>query len=197
MFATFVYLCQYIVEPCEQIIANVLSNTFEIVIILLMMVLIFFTLKKLYKIDIYSELYHLFYELLLLIFIIALCALILLIVSCVVGIMIVLSVKHFQQYLNTSLLVFIAYYFCFMATYCGLVFINTKALRGVVLFMAYIIFAILIATNSKAILPIFGILLSDGDKPILMGLSMVYSILAFLLIFSLQKTARKNSIIPS
>lgn len=197
LFAIFVYLSQYIVEPYEQIISNVLSNTLEIVIISLIIALIFFKLKKSDKSGTYKELYRLFYELLLLIFITALCMLILLTISYIISLIVTSSINHFQQYLNINLFVSIAYYFCFITIYCGLVFMNTKVLRGIVLLMIYIIFAILIATNSKAILPIFGILLSDCDKPILMGISVVYSILAFLLIFSLQKTARKNSIIPN
>ena len=49
-------------------------------------------------------------------------------------------------------------------------------------------------------LPIFGKLIDESlkiDFPAFTSLSVVYAILMFLLIWSLQKTARKNTIIPN
>ena len=60
--------------------------------------------------------------------------------------------------------------------------------------------AIILAVKPALILPIFGKLIDESlkvDFPAFTSLSVVYAILMFLLIWSLQKTARKNTIIPN
>lgn len=60
--------------------------------------------------------------------------------------------------------------------------------------------AIILVVKPAIILPIFGKLIDESlkvDFPAFTSLSIIYAILMFLLIFSLQKTARKNTIVPS
>lgn len=68
-------------------------------------------------------------------------------------------------------------------------------------FIAFFVFVLFILAVKPAImLPIFGKLIDESlkiDFPAFTSLSVVYAILMFLLIWSLQKTARKNTIIPN
>lgn len=66
--------------------------------------------------------------------------------------------------------------------------------------LSYLIVLVILAIKPALLLPIFGKLLDESLKvnfPAFTSLSIVYAILMFLLLFSLQKTARKNSIVPS
>ena len=59
---------------------------------------------------------------------------------------------------------------------------------------------IILAVKPAIMLPIFGKLIDESlkiDFPAFTSLSIVYAILMFLLIWSLQKTARKNTIVPN
>lgn len=68
-------------------------------------------------------------------------------------------------------------------------------------FVAFFVFVLFILAVKPAImLPIFGKLIDESlkiDFPAFTSLSIVYAILMFLLVFSLQKTARKNTIVPN
>lgn len=69
-----------------------------------------------------------------------------------------------------------------------------------VISLSYLIVLVILAIKPALLLPIFGKLLDESLKvnfPAFTSLSIVYAILMFLLLFSLQKTARKNSIVPS
>lgn len=66
--------------------------------------------------------------------------------------------------------------------------------------LAYIVFFCVIVYKPTLLLPFVGQLFDEGLKtnfPAMQSLSVVYCILMVLMIFSLQKTARKNSIVPS
>ena len=66
-------------------------------------------------------------------------------------------------------------------------------------FLCFVI-SIILYIKPALILPIFGKLIDESlkiDFPAFTSLSIVYAILMFLLIWSLQKTARKNTIVPN
>ena len=67
-----------------------------------------------------------------------------------------------------------------------------------IVFFVFVLF--IIAVKPAIMLPIFGKLIDESlkvDFPAFTSLSVVYAILMFLLIWSLQKTARKNTIVPN
>ena len=73
-----------------------------------------------------------------------------------------------------------------------------KCFRFCVVFFSYIVITITLVTKPTSLVPIFGKLIdgSSGiNSTISMSLSIVYTIFIFLFIWSLQKTARKNTII--
>ena len=66
--------------------------------------------------------------------------------------------------------------------------------------VVFLVNAFILAVKPAIMLPIFGKLIDESlkiDFPAFTSLSVVYAILMFLLIWSLQKTARKNTIIPN
>ena len=66
-------------------------------------------------------------------------------------------------------------------------------------FLCFVI-SIILYLKPAIILPIFGKLIDESlkiDFPAFTSLNIVYAILMFLLIWSLQKTARKNTIVPN
>ncbi len=90
----------------------------------------------------------------------------------------------------------------FVSLYICLVY--TKSLlfgRYVVLVLSYIEFFIILIKQPSIIHPLIGKIANEADKgfnyPSLMVLNILYTILLALVLFSLQKTARKNSIVPS
>ncbi|MCW1360190.1 hypothetical protein [Campylobacter sp. CCS1377] len=90
----------------------------------------------------------------------------------------------------------------FVSLYICLVY--TKSLffgRYVVLVLSYIGFFIVLIKQPSIIHPLIGKIADKADKgfnyPSLMVLNILYTILLALVLFSLQKTARKNSIVPS
>ncbi len=89
----------------------------------------------------------------------------------------------------------------FVGLYISLVY--TKSLiigRYILLIASYMGFFIVLIKYPSIIHPLIG-KIADTDKtctcPSVVALSILYTILIFLVLFSLQKTARKNSIIPS
>ena len=89
----------------------------------------------------------------------------------------------------------------FVGLYISLVY--TKSLiigRYILLIASYMGFFIVLIKYPSIIHPLIG-KIADTDKtctcPSIMALSILYTILIFLVLFSLQKTARKNSIVPS
>ncbi|EPT4323136.1 pentapeptide repeat-containing protein [Campylobacter jejuni] len=90
----------------------------------------------------------------------------------------------------------------FVSLYICLVY--TKSLffgRYVVLIFSYIVFIIMLIKQPNVIHPLIGKIANESDKffnyPSLIVLNILYTILLVLVLFSLQKTARKNSIVPS
>ncbi|EAH8119650.1 hypothetical protein ES690_08450, partial [Campylobacter jejuni] len=90
----------------------------------------------------------------------------------------------------------------FVSLYICLVY--TKSLffgRYVVLIFSYIGFIIMLIKQPSVIHPLIGKIANESDKffnyPSLIALNILYTILLALVLFSLQKTARKNSIVPS
>lgn len=80
--------------------------------------------------------------------------------------------------------------------------INTRCKHlGRWFIVIFLINAFILAAKPAIMLPIFGKLIDESlnkiDFPAFTSLSVVYAILMFLLIWSLQKTARKNTIIPN
>lgn len=94
--------------------------------------------------------------------------------------------------------VFLIFGIClsFVIGYLGLIRYSDKGL----ILIAYLICGGILIFKPSLLLPFVGQLFDEGLKanfPAMQSLSVVYCILMFLMLFSLQKTARKNSIIPS
>ncbi|EPT8591156.1 pentapeptide repeat-containing protein [Campylobacter jejuni] len=90
----------------------------------------------------------------------------------------------------------------FVSLYICLVY--TKSLffgRYIVLIFSYIGFFTILIKQPSIIHPLIGKITNESDKffnyPSLIALNILYTILLALVLFSLQKTARKNSIVPS
>lgn len=90
----------------------------------------------------------------------------------------------------------------FVSSYICLVY--TKSLffgRYVILILSYVVFFIMLINQPSIIHPLIGKIMGDFDKnlsyPSLLTLNILYTILMALVLFSLQKTARKNSIVPN
>ncbi|MBZ7973060.1 pentapeptide repeat-containing protein [Campylobacter molothri] len=90
----------------------------------------------------------------------------------------------------------------FVSSYICLVY--TKSLffgRYVALILSYVVFFIMLINQPSIILPLIGKFLGDSNgnsnHASLLTLNILYTILMALVLFSLQKTARKNSIVPS
>lgn len=86
--------------------------------------------------------------------------------------------------------------FAFIVAYISCLQID----RFFITIFSYCICVCILVFKPTLLIPFIGTLFSEGFKtniPAMQSLSVVYCILMFLMIFSLQKTARKNSIVPS
>ncbi|ECW8954355.1 hypothetical protein F5R70_08820 [Campylobacter lari] len=75
-----------------------------------------------------------------------------------------------------------------------------EIIRKIIIGISYIVCIFALLAKPSLMLPVFGSFLEKDNNttyPLLLSLSVVYFILVALVIFSLQKTARKNSIVPS
>ncbi|EGK8048685.1 pentapeptide repeat-containing protein [Campylobacter lari] len=75
-----------------------------------------------------------------------------------------------------------------------------EIIRKIIIGISYIVCIFTLLAKPSLMLPVFGSFLekdTNAAYPLLLSLSVVYFILVALVIFSLQKTARKNSIVPS
>ncbi|MCR8707817.1 pentapeptide repeat-containing protein [Campylobacter sp. RM5063] len=75
-----------------------------------------------------------------------------------------------------------------------------EIIRKITIGVSYIVCIFALLAKPSLMLPVFGSFLekdSNATYPLLLSLSVVHFILVALVIFSLQKTARKNSIVPS
>ncbi|WP_257942672.1 pentapeptide repeat-containing protein [Campylobacter lari] len=104
----------------------------------------------------------------------------------------IFNLDKYSLFVNT---LFVSLYICV---------VYTKSLffgRYVVLTLSYMYFFVILIEQPSAIHPLIGKITNEPDKnfnyPSLMTLYILYTILVALVIFSLQKTARKNSIVPS
>ncbi|MCV3444472.1 pentapeptide repeat-containing protein, partial [Campylobacter lari] len=98
---------------------------------------------------------------------------------------------------------FITHFMIIMLFACTFVFImvfDSKPERFLFVSVSYIVCIFTLLAKPSLMLPVLGSFLekdSNATYPLLLSLSVVYFILVALVIFSLQKTARKNSIVPS
>ncbi|WP_373274589.1 pentapeptide repeat-containing protein [Campylobacter lari] len=97
----------------------------------------------------------------------------------------------------------ITHFMIIMLFACTFVFImvfDSKPERFLFVGVSYIVCIFALLAKPSLMLPVFGSFLekdTNATYPLLLSLSVVYFILVALVIFSLQKTARKNSIVPS
>ncbi|HEC1727145.1 TPA: hypothetical protein R1703_000230, partial [Campylobacter lari] len=88
----------------------------------------------------------------------------------------------------------------FACTFVFIVVFDSRPERFLFVSVSYIVCIFTLLAKPSLMLPVFGSFLekdSNATYPLLLSLSVVYFILVALVIFSLQKTARKNSIVPS
>ncbi|MBT0817362.1 pentapeptide repeat-containing protein [Campylobacter lari] len=88
--------------------------------------------------------------------------------------------------------------------FCGAfflaIYINSLYLRYYFAISSYIVFSIVIVHYPIILNPLIGKILNDKIKiedSLTLVITFAYTVLMFLVLFSLQKTARKNSIVPS
>ncbi|HEH5541581.1 TPA: pentapeptide repeat-containing protein [Campylobacter coli] len=88
--------------------------------------------------------------------------------------------------------------------FCGVfflaIYINSLYLRYYFAISSYIVFSIVIVHYPIILNPLIGKILNDKIKiedSLTLVITFAYTVLMFLVLFSLQKTARKNSIVPS
>ncbi|UWN27260.1 pentapeptide repeat-containing protein [Campylobacter jejuni] len=103
---------------------------------------------------------------------------------------------------NLNILSNIGIFFTFCIFYLWMVCLNTLFLRYIFICISYIIVIVIISmgANITILNPFIGKLINDkifSNDPLFIYLTFAYTILIFLVLFSLQKTARKNSIMPS
>lgn len=101
---------------------------------------------------------------------------------------------------NLNILSNIGIFFTFCIFYLWTVCLNTLFLRYIFICISYIIVIISMGANITILNPFIGKLINDkifSNDPLFIYLTFAYTILIFLILFSLQKTARKNSIVPS
>ncbi|MCR6591194.1 Putative integral membrane protein [Campylobacter insulaenigrae] len=101
---------------------------------------------------------------------------------------------------NPDILWNIGVFFSFIILYLWIVYLNSLFLRYLLIVFSYIITIIAIGINIAILNPFIGKLISDKIEfkdPSFAYATFAYAILMFLVLFSLQKTARKNSIIPT
>ncbi|ACM64770.2 UNVERIFIED_CONTAM: hypothetical protein O8I53_03930 [Campylobacter lari] len=98
---------------------------------------------------------------------------------------------------------FITHFMIIMLFACTFIFImvfDSKPERFLFVGISYIVCIFTLLAKPSLMLPVFGSFLekdTNATYSLLLSLSVVYFILVALVIFSLQKTARKNSIVPS
>ncbi|QOR01087.1 hypothetical protein [Campylobacter sp. 2014D-0216] len=88
----------------------------------------------------------------------------------------------------------------FLSIFFLVIYIDSLYLRYYCAILSYINFILVIVYCPIILNPLIGKILNDKIKiedPLAMVMTFTYTILMFLVLFSLQKTARKNSIVPS
>lgn len=99
---------------------------------------------------------------------------------------------------NFSIISNIGIFFAFFIFYLWLVCLNSLFFRYFFIVSSYICVVVAIGVNVAILNPFIGKLVDDSpNNPPFIVITFAYTILMFLVLFSLQKTARKNSIVPS
>lgn len=109
-------------------------------------------------------------------------------------------VLQFETNNRSSILVNIFGFCLFIILYLWLVCLDSIFLRYIVVIVAYIVASVSLGDNIAILNPLLGKLISDKEPindPLFTAITLAYTILTLLVLFSLQKTARKNSIVPS
>ena len=92
-------------------------------------------------------------------------------------------------------------FYLFIVLYLWLVCLDSIFLRYIVVIVAYIVASVALGDNIAILNPLIGKLIADDktmtNDPLFATITLAYTILTLLVLFSLQKTARKNSIVPS
>ncbi|MFC3867852.1 pentapeptide repeat-containing protein [Helicobacter equorum] len=91
-------------------------------------------------------------------------------------------------------------FFLFFFMYFSLVFLDSAIVRCLIVIIAYMTVFIAIGYKIAILNPLIGKLFTDTleiTDPFLNFITLAYTISMFLVLFSLQKTARKNSIVPN
>ncbi|EDP6875383.1 pentapeptide repeat-containing protein [Campylobacter lari] len=94
----------------------------------------------------------------------------------------------------------IGIFFAFIIFYLWLVYLKSLALRLVFVVVSYIIVIIVLGISISILNPFIGKIFNDEQdftNPMFIYITFAYTILMILILFSFQKTARKNSIVPS
>jgi len=124
-------------------------------------------------------------------------------ILCIVVVLLcIIALIVYRFEVNNFLSLFINIFgFClFIVLYLWLVFLDSIFLRYIVVIVAYIITYVILGNNIAILNPLIGKLIDNTiqiDDSAFKILTFAYTILMFLVLFSLQKTARKNSIVPS
>ena len=110
-------------------------------------------------------------------------------------------VLQFETNNRSSILVNIFGFCLFIILYLWLVCLDSIFLRYIVVIVAYIVASVTLGDNIAILNPLIGKLITDDktmtNDPLFATITLAYTILTLLVLFSLQKTARKNSIVPS
>ena len=113
---------------------------------------------------------------------------------------ITLIVLQFEINNHLSILVNISGFCLFIVLYLWLVSLDSIFLRYIVVIVAYIVASVVLGKNIAILSPLIGQLITgkaSANDPLFTAITLAYTILTLLVLFSLQKTARKNSIVPS
>ena len=110
-------------------------------------------------------------------------------------------VLQFETNNRSSILVNIFGFCLFIILYLWLVCLDSIFLRYIVVIVAYIVASVALGDNIAILNPLIGKLITNDktmtNDPLFATITLAYTILTLLVLFSLQKTARKNSIVPS
>ncbi len=193
LFVIFYNLNEYITKPYEQIMQvvkniNVKANAIALMVIMV----VYYCIKKfIRRYEMLNEIIQSFRDLA-----IAILYIISYTIIFPVALIVIYGIMPIGEYLTVDSVVYLMYYYEFIVVYCVLVFVDVQRIRNILLVILYIFLCIYFANNPYIVIPTLEVFNKKATIS-QAGLSIVYSVLAFLLIFSLQKTARKNSIIPS
>ena len=129
--------------------------------------------------------------------------LLLIILSFVIAILCIIAlVIGYKSEMDNYLFILVNIFgFClFIVLYLWLVCLDSIFLRYIVVIVAYIVASVALGKNIAILGFLIGQLITgkaSTNDPLFTAITLAYTILTLLVLFSLQKTARKNSIVPS